>query len=295
MAFDREGTLLWNVLRGEDRFVQLVDVPTTLPFSIPLPGGTQIALQLPFLAFEWMNGGDAESLASQPMQTIQDLIGRIECFRDMVRCVARLHRLNCFHRDLKPGNFLFENSFAGREVKLSDFGTIRLCDGSPPLALEYRDPVGDLRYAAPELFSGVDIPQQWNRTADIFSLGAILFELLTGDQLISATFGDVAQALLFQQHLKARPAKDRLTLFEGFLDQHGHSLPRVRSVNPLIPRSIDRYLDDLVCSLAEFDFRKRTVDLGSVVRVLDICRLVLRNEQKVQERLGRRRAAGRTP
>jgi serine/threonine protein kinase len=199
------------------------------------------------------------------------------------------------HRDLKPGNFLFENTPSGRDVKLSDFGTIRFCDGSPPLALEYRDPVGDLRYAAPEFFSGVDIPQQWNRTADLFSLGAILFEFLTGQQLISATFGNVTQALLFQQYLKARPAKDRLAIFNGFLDQHGYSLPKVRAANPFVPRSIDRYLDDLVCHLAEFDYRKRTIDLGSVVRVLDICRIILRNEHKVQERLGRRRVAGRTP
>jgi serine/threonine protein kinase len=242
-----------------------------------------------------MNGGDAERLAATPLQTVQELVSRLVCFREMVRCVARLHFKNCFHRDLKPGNFLFENSPGQREVKLSDFGTIRFCDGSPTLAGEYRTPVGDLRYAAPELFSGVDIPQGWNRAADLYSLGCILFELITSRQLIEFTFGDANNALDFAAHLMARSAQDRLGIFHGFLEQHGHALPNVRTINPLIPKCVAGYLDDLLAELTAFDYRARRVELTSAVRVLDICRIVLTNEQRYQERLGRRRNAGRIP
>lgn len=294
-AFDREGRLLWGTLRGEDRFVQLVDPPSVLHFSIPLPTGTPLALQLPFLAFEWMNGGDAEGLAATPIQSAQDLLGRLACFREMVRSVARLHVLRCFHRDLKPGNFLFANTSSGRQVKLSDFGTIRPSDGTPPIQTEYRDPVGDRRYSAPELFSGVDVPHDWHRAADVYSLGAILFELLSTQQFISATFGTVGDAILFSQHMKSVPESNRLSILHGFLDGDKHTLPKLRAINPLIPRCIAVRLDEILAMLTEFDYRKRTVDLGRIVRLLDICRLVLKNELRHQEHLGRRRVTGRMP
>jgi serine/threonine protein kinase len=293
LAFEREGRLLWGLLRGEDRFVQLVDEPSVFVFQIPLPSGTPYEIHLPFLAFEWMNGGDAEELAATPIQTPHDVLGRISCFREMVRGVNRLHKLNCFHRDLKPGNFLFENTSTGRQVKLSDFGTIRFLNKAPPLKVEYRDPVGDLRYSAPELFSGVDIPEEWNRAADVYSLGAILFELLTTQQLISTTFGSVGDALGFAQHMKVVQPMNRLSVFHGYLDGHGYTLPKIRMINRLVPRCIDNRLDLLIGGMIEFDYRKRMLDLERIIRLLDICQLILKNELRDQERLGRRRSAGR--
>jgi serine/threonine protein kinase len=287
-AFDREGRLLSGILKGEERFVQLVDPPAILQVEAKLQNGKPLILQLPFLAFERMNGGDIEQLAGTPLQTPQEALLRLVWFREMVRSVNRLHFLNCFHRDLKPGNFLFDNTPSCREVKLSDFGTIRLCDGSPTLLSEYRGRVGDLRYSAPELLSGVAIPQEWHRLADVYSLGAILFELMTCRQLIETTFGDVSRAILFTQHMTTVPVVNRLTAFHGFLESNGYTIPEMRAVNPLIPRCIAPKLDDILSAMVEFDYRRRAADLSRIVRLLDICRLVLSNEQRSQTRLARR-------
>jgi serine/threonine protein kinase len=294
LAFTREGNLLWGPLRGEERFVQLVDAPAKLEINVPLPTGA-IKLQFPYLAFEWMNGGDTEALVASPLDTHADLGRRLECFREMVRAVARLHYKQCFHRDLKPGNFLIENTSSGPRVKLGDFGTIRFADGSPPLRTEYHGPVGDLRYSAPELYSGVDIPAQWHRSADVYSLGAILFELLTKQQLIAWTFGSISQARDFFRHMMAMQPSQRLSSFNGFLEHHGHVLPKARNVNRTIPRCVAQRLDDVLAGLCEFDYRRRSTDLGSVVRSIDICRLTLANEAREALRLQRRGNQRSTP
>lgn len=71
----------------------------------------------------------------------------LEVFHVICRAVRRLHRLGYVHRDLKPPNFLLTH--AG-QIKLSDFGTARLLDGTDaPLSANYVLPPGDLRYAAP--------------------------------------------------------------------------------------------------------------------------------------------------
>lgn len=295
LAFVREGNLLWGALRGEDRFVQLLDAPATLDVPVPLPTGGSITLRFPYLAFQWMNGGDAESLVASPLKGHQDLIRRLDCFKEMVRAVARLHFKNCFHRDLKPGNFLFENAPNGRLVRLGDFGTVRFADGTPALLSEYTGPVGDLRYSAPELYSGVDIPQHWYRAADVYSLGAILFELLTQQQIIAWTFGSVQRALDFHQCMTTIQPTQRLQRYDAFLDSHGHSAPKLRAVTRAIPKCVAPRLDELVAVLTDFDYRNRTIDLGQVIRSLDICKLVLANEARQAERRQLRRVAQGAP
>lgn len=298
IAFDREGAVLSGVLKGEDRFVQLVDPPSELRATLQFTQGSatgSFEVQLPFLVFEWMNGGNAEDLAATPIQTASDVLGRLVCFREMTRAVTRLHNLDCFHRDLKPGNFLFENTPAQQNVKLSDFGTIRFAQGGGPILPAYTAPVGDRRYAAPELFSGVDVPHAWYRAADTYSLGAILFELLTNQQLIAFLFRPTGSASQFSQHMLAVPEAGRLSVFHAFLDAQRNAAPKLRAICPLIPRCVAGRLDELLASLTAFDYRQRTTDLPQVVRLIDICRLILSNEIRQQSRLRQRRATASTP
>ncbi|WP_165938769.1 MULTISPECIES: serine/threonine-protein kinase [unclassified Parafrankia] len=84
-----------------------------------------------------------------------------------LRCV---HDHDVLHRDIKPDNILFDT--AGR-LKVADFGIAKVVAGSGPAASTV---VGTPLYMAPEQFAG----GQLQRATDIYALGVVLFELLTG-------------------------------------------------------------------------------------------------------------------
>lgn len=117
--------------------------------------------------------------------------------------------LGLVHRDISPGNILM--SYAG-EVKLSDFGVAkRKTDSSVVTSLK-----GELGYISPEQARGAPT----DRRSDIFSLGAVAFELFTGsplrnlsgtpDDYLKAASGIVASPLRYRPDIP--PAIERLLL-----------------------------------------------------------------------------------
>lgn len=96
-----------------------------------------------------------------------------EIARGVLRGVAAAHRAGLVHRDLKPGNVLLARAGDRWVAKVADFGLARgPQDDSMPAG-----PVGTPAYTAPELLG--DAPRADARS-DVFSLGALLYELVTG-------------------------------------------------------------------------------------------------------------------
>ena len=106
-----------------------------------------------------------------------------QLFTALVKAVAYIHRRGVVHRDLKPSNILLDEEENTSEVyvRLIDFGiaTIQGMVASPPLTTDGTS-MGTIAYMAPERLSGIAAPSN-----DIFSLGVILYQMLTG-QLPSA-------------------------------------------------------------------------------------------------------------
>jgi WD40 repeat protein len=126
---------------------------------------------VPFLELEYLPGGslaDASDGAPRPATEAARLI------EPVARAVAEAHRLGIVHRDLKPSNVLLT---ADGEPKVSDFGLARSLASDVRLT-HTGQLVGTPCYMAPEQAEAgtVDI----GPAADVYSLGAILYELLTG-------------------------------------------------------------------------------------------------------------------
>lgn len=107
-----------------------------------------------------------------------DLKPRLQLFLRVCDAVSHAHRSLIVHRDLKPGNILVT---ADGVPKLLDFGVAKLLDpvADPGLTIANRGP-GPLtpEYASPEQVRGLPI----TTATDIYALGAILYELLTGSR-----------------------------------------------------------------------------------------------------------------
>jgi len=125
----------------------------------------------PFLAMQYIDGAplDAWAATAQP-----SLHARLEIVRKICAAVEYAHEHLIVHRDLKPANILVT---AAGEPMLLDFGTARLLhpdgqSGSTATAL----PMMTARYASPEQVRGMS----GSTRSDIYSLGVILYGLLTG-------------------------------------------------------------------------------------------------------------------
>jgi eukaryotic-like serine/threonine-protein kinase len=109
------------------------------------------------------------------------------------------HELGIVHRDLKPENVLITRTTGGRDyAKVLDFGLAKLEQrGVPSRETERNAIVGTPYYMAPEQIRGDEIDAR----TDIYSFGALMFELLTGEHLYSSS---TAVGVL-TKHLTAEP------------------------------------------------------------------------------------------
>ncbi len=102
-----------------------------------------------------------------------DRAERLRLFRDVCRAVSYAHQHLILHRDLKPGNILVTPDGA---VKVLDFGIARLVDAEPAEATATLLQPMSLLYASPEQLRGAAL----TLASDIYALGLLLYELLTG-------------------------------------------------------------------------------------------------------------------
>jgi len=131
---------------------------------------------VPYLVMELLQGQTLkEFLANQPLS--QDRL--IELTQQICAALSHLHSQSIVHRDLKPGNIMILSYADGAQetlqVKLMDFGLVRVTDLSSQLTQEGMT-LGTVAYIAPEQAQGFSVDFR----ADLYSLGAILYEMATG-------------------------------------------------------------------------------------------------------------------
>lgn len=127
----------------------------------------------PYLALEYVEG---RSLLEYCQAEKLGLNRRLKLFLQVLGAVQYAHSRLVVHRDLKPGNIL---ATAEGYVRLLDFGIAKLLDEETSARTQLTEIGGKLltpQYAAPEQILGQPI----GTSADVYSLGVLLYELLTG-------------------------------------------------------------------------------------------------------------------
>ncbi len=153
-------------LRQERQILAGLDHPNIARL---LDGG-ETADGQPWLAIEHVAGiGLLEHIAAHAPTLAQ----RLDLFDAMLAAVEHAHQRLVIHRDIKPGNVLVTRK---GEVKLLDFGIARLVDNNAD-GRETSTRVYSSGYASPEQLEGRAI----TTATDIYSLGVLLREMLTGD------------------------------------------------------------------------------------------------------------------
>ena len=128
---------------------------------------------MPYYVMEYVDGQPADQYCDAQRLS---LTGRIKIFQQMCQAVQYLHQNSILHRDLKPANILVSTEGV---VKLLDFGIAKLFGAGSFANSDVTSVQGQLMtpgYASPEQMNGAPL----QAGSDIYSLGTILYFLLTG-------------------------------------------------------------------------------------------------------------------
>ncbi len=146
----------------------------------------------PFLAMQWLDGYDLGHRLSRGVLPLRDALLLIQ---RVAEALATAHKRGVVHRDLKPSNLFLPEGDIDR-IKLLDFGIARRQAPSKVMTRTGMV-VGTPEYMAPEQARGV---RELTPAADIFSLGCVLYECLTGEPpFVAEHIAAVLVRILFEQ------------------------------------------------------------------------------------------------
>ncbi len=157
-----------------------------------------------FIVMEYCPGKTLKQMIKERGALLKEEAVDIIC--QLASATAEAHRRGIIHRDIKPQNVIVK---ADGSVKMLDFG-IALAKGSMQLT-QANNVMGSVHYLAPELAHGKPATPQ----SDIYALGIVLFEMLTGDVPFKAE--SAVQVALMQMR---------------------NEFPDMLSINPMIPQPL---------------------------------------------------------
>lgn len=191
----------------------------------------------PYLVMELLDGETlGQRLARQQRLAVEEVV---TLATELCQALDEIHRVGIVHRDLKPSNIGLPRDGAVR-IKLLDFGIAASIDGAFTEQLtQSQQFLGTMPYMAPELFRGMAPSPSF----DLYALGVVLFQLLTGKTPYVAT----TPAVYIQQHLFA-------------------AIPRIEDAAPDV--QVPAWLDDLVTNLLAKEPAERLPSAVAVAEVL---------------------------
>lgn len=161
-----------------------------------------------YIVMEYVPGKTLKKVIQQRGALLKE--EAVDIMKQLLSATAEAHRRGIIHRDIKPQNVIVKSDGS---VKILDFG-IALAKGSIQLT-QANNVMGSVHYLAPELARGESATAQ----SDIYALGIVLFEMLTGDVPFKAD--SAVQVALMQMK---------------------NEMPSARAINPSIPQSLENVI-----------------------------------------------------
>lgn len=209
-----------------ERFTREVDLSAQLehPHIVPIYdyGETE---GIPFIAMRYLAGGSVAGLIRRQMPTLAQIEKPLT---QVAQALDHAHLQGVIHRDLKPGNILIDEH---NNAYLTDFGIARVLNSN----LTGSAIIGTPAYMSPEQANGLPLDAR----SDIYSLGIVLFEMITGREPFEA---ETPVALLLK-HI-------------------GEPMPSPRTFRPDVPRLIEQVI--MVATAKQPD--ERFASAGDVAR-----------------------------
>jgi serine/threonine protein kinase len=134
---------------------------------------------VPYLVMEFIDGQPIVKFCNKKRLSIDD---RLQLFMDVCRGITHAHQKLAVHRDLKPANILVQSQDGIHTPKIIDFGLAKILEKSAEqrgqTTHSYGIRIGTIEYMSPEQASGNS--KLTDTRSDVYSLGVLLYELLTG-------------------------------------------------------------------------------------------------------------------
>ncbi len=199
---------------------------------------------VPYLIMEYVKGTDLKTYLKEHYPLSCEKV--VDIMEQILSAVESAHRIGIIHRDLKPQNILIDNY---GKVKVTDFG-ISIAAMESATITKTNTMIGSVHYISPEQARGSIITKQ----SDIYSLGIILFELLTG----KVPFEGQTAVSIAVKHYR-------------------DNLPSVRKINPKVPQA----LENVILHATAKKLKDRYPDAETMARDLKTALLPVRkNEPK---------------
>ena len=161
-----------------------------------------------YIVMEYVRGKDLKQLIAQRGALCKE--EAVAIMKQLVSAVAEAHRCNIIHRDIKPQNVLIKDDGT---LKVVDFGIALAQDA---LQLTQSDSVmGSVHYLAPEVARG----EAATRQSDIYSLGIVFYELLSGE----VPFHGEQAVQIAMKHMR-------------------EEIPSIRKLNPQLPQAVENVI-----------------------------------------------------
>lgn len=153
--------------------------------------GQQPGVACPYMVMEYVDGDTLRALLRKGEVSIDQAV---EWTEGVLAAVAYSHENDIVHRDIKPGNVMVDEAGS---VKVMDFGIARALSDSSATMTQTQAVVGTAQYLSPEQARGESVDFR----SDLYSVGCVLFELLTGRPPF---VGDSPVAVAYQ-HVREEP------------------------------------------------------------------------------------------
>ena len=190
---------------------------------------------LAYIAMEFLNGEDLAEFTHK---------GNLFSLRDVINIIAQVadalgyaHKNDIVHRDIKPANIMLLKDTG--DIKVTDFGIARITSSSKTKTGVI---LGTPSYMSPEQVSG----KKLDGRSDIFSLGVVMFEMLTGEKpFVSEDVTSLMYQITREKH------------------------PSVREINPKIPPVIEKIIDNALTKDVNRRYQKADLMAEHLKKILE--------------------------